>query len=168
MLLTEKKSDASLKMILTSNSQDPAEKSEEKEKENGFIIGIRRGEQFCNLGFVGALVYRNGSRDESLGSPGAKSEVVKVSRNKDKSVSKGSNVCSKEEFDSMLDKAEDKAKELASDILAGSIDVNPYYEKKEDYACQYCALKGICGFDPKIKGYEYRKLGQEAPEEDEE
>ena len=120
---------------------------------------------------VGAIVNDDKvleSLDESLGTPGAKSEVVKVSRNKDNSVSKGSNVCSKEEFDSMLDKAEDKAKELASDILAGSIDVNPYYEKKEDYACQYCALKGICGFDPKIKGYEYRKLGEEVPEEEEE
>lgn len=120
---------------------------------------------------VGAIVNDDKvleSLDESLLTPGAKSEVVKVSRNKDKTLSKSSNVCSREEFDSMLTKAEDKAKELASNILAGSIDVNPYYEKKEDYACQYCPLYGICGFDTKIKGYEYRKLGDEGPEEDEE
>ena len=120
---------------------------------------------------VGAIVNDDKvleSLDESLATPGAKSEVVKVSRNKDNSISKSSNVCSREEFDSMLVKAEDKAKELASDILAGSIDINPYYEKKEDNACQYCALNGICGFDPKIKGYEYRKLSDAEPEEDEE
>ena len=120
---------------------------------------------------VGAIVNDDKvleSLDEGLSAAGAKSDVVKVSRNKDNSVSKTSNVCTKEEFDSMLDKAEDKAKELASDILSGSIDINPYYEKKEDNACMYCALKGICGFDPKIKGYEYRKFGETEPEEDEE
>ena len=68
----------------------------------------------------------------------------------------------------MLDKSEDKAKELATDILAGKIDINPYYEKKEDNACRYCVLNGICGFDPKIKGFEYRKLSDAEPEEDEE
>ncbi|MBQ2184606.1 MAG: PD-(D/E)XK nuclease family protein, partial [Lachnospiraceae bacterium] len=120
---------------------------------------------------VGAVVNDDKileSLDETLLTPGAKSEVIKVSRNKDKSISKGSNVCSMEEFNSMLEKAEEKAKELASDVLSGSIDINPYYEKKEDYACRYCALKGICGFDPKIKGYEYRQFGEAGIEEDEE
>ena len=120
---------------------------------------------------VGAVVNDDKileSLDETLLTPGAKSEVIKVLRNKDKSISKGSNVCSMEEFNSMLEKAEEKAKELASDVLSGSIDINPYYEKKEDYACRYCALKGICGFDPKIKGYEYRQFGEAGIEEDEE
>ncbi|MBR5066111.1 MAG: PD-(D/E)XK nuclease family protein, partial [Lachnospiraceae bacterium] len=120
---------------------------------------------------VGAIVNDDKvleSLDESLTTAGAKSEVIKVSRNKDNSISKNSNVFEKEDFDSMLDKAEDKAKELASDILSGSIDINPYYEKKDDNACRYCPLNGSCGFDLKIKGYEYRQLGEDAPEEDEE
>ena len=63
----------------------------------------------------------------------------------------------------MLDKAEGKALELSDDILAGSIDVNPVKEKKKT-ACEYCPLKGACGFDEKIKGYEFRTVGKDSGE----
>ena len=56
--------------------------------------------------------------------------------------------------------------ELSDAILAGSIDINPTLQKKAT-ACDYCALKGICGFDPKIKGYEYRVIGEKTEDADE-
>ena len=119
---------------------------------------------------VGAIVNDEKimqSLDESLAIPGTKSEVVKINKKKDNTPDSNSNVFSSEEFDSLLDTAEKKALELSADILSGSIDINPYVEKKKS-ACDYCPLKGYCGFDPRIRGYKYRKLDDTEPEEDEE
>ena len=32
-------------------------------------------------------------------------------------------------------------------------------------ACTYCAYYSVCGFDPKIQGYEYRRLKKFTDEE---
>ena len=119
---------------------------------------------------VGAIVNDEKimqSLDESLAIPGTKSEVVKINKKKDNTPDSNSNVFTSEEFDSLLDTAEKKALELSADILSGSIDINPYVEKNKS-ACDYCPLKGYCGFDPRIRGYKYRKLDDTEPEEDEE
>lgn len=44
-------------------------------------------------------------------------------------------------------------------ILAGDVSINPY-ERKNRTGCDYCPYAGICGFDKKIPGYEYRRLDQ--------
>lgn len=64
------------------------------------------------------------------------------------------NVLGKEEILSTLEEASKKIKELAKDISDGCIKVYPYYDSK--FSCSYCDYKSICGFDKKIKGYEYR------------
>lgn len=107
------------------------------------------------------------SLDESLAEAGTASEVVKIKKKKDNTPDAYSSVCSNEAFLDILDVAEDKALDLSGDILAGKIDVNPYKLKNET-ACKYCALKGICGFDRKIKGYEYRAIGPETSESEDE
>ena len=50
-------------------------------------------------------------------------------------------------------------------ILRGEIDCNPYKMGAEN-GCEYCDYQGICGFDVKIPGYEYRacKDGMEREE----
>lgn len=104
-----------------------------------------------------------GSLDPVLLNAKGKSDVVRVTKKADNTPDEYSITYSEEEFVSMLDKAEGKALELSDDILAGSIDVNPVKEKKKT-ACEYCPLKGACGFDEKIKGYEFRTVGKDSGE----
>ena len=40
----------------------------------------------------------------------------------------------------------------------GEIALNPY-ESGDRGACSFCAFKGVCGFDPTLRGYEKRDLG---------
>ena len=96
------------------------------------------------------------SLDKDLAEAGAKSEVVPVKINKDKSVAKASSVYSPDEFNAFLEMAEEKAISLSKEILSGAIEINPIKNSKDDTACKYCVLNGICGFDERIKGYEYR------------
>lgn len=117
---------------------------------------------------VGAIVNDDTvmeSLDSDLAVPGTKSEAVKITKKKDNTPDSYSNVFSSEEFDSMLIKAEEKAKELAGDILSGCIDINPYLEKNKT-ACDFCPIRGYCGFDIKLKGFEYRKFDESSPEEE--
>ena len=43
--------------------------------------------------------------------------------------------------------------------------INPY-AMGERTACDFCPYKAICGFDEKIAGYEYRKLGKSEKKEE--
>ena len=97
------------------------------------------------------------SLDETLNEGGVRSEVIPVKTNKDGSASKASSVCTQENFNKLLDMAEAKALSLSEEILSGAIELNPL-KKTKDTPCQRCALNGICGFDERIDGYEYRSM----------
>lgn len=71
----------------------------------------------------------------------------------------------KEEMLEVLNFVNAKVKELGSKILDGNIEVKPVEEEK--FACAYCNYKSICGFDRKIKGYEYNKAFSKADREEE-
>lgn len=60
-----------------------------------------------------------------------------------------------EEFIGLLDIAEEKALSNAASILNGKADIRPIRNKSTD-ACEYCSLKGACGFDKRIPGYVVR------------
>ena len=57
-----------------------------------------------------------------------------------------------------------KAREIGQEILGGNVEVNPFAYQKES-ACDYCPYRNVCGFDEKIPGYSYRRLGTCKPEE---
>ena len=63
-----------------------------------------------------------------------------------------SSLLTDEHFSMLLSFTEDKLKKIGSQILSGSIDVNPYrYMKKS--ACTYCPYKSLCRFDRQINNY---------------
>lgn len=82
----------------------------------------------------------------------------------DGSVSKSSQKLSQEEMTLLSQFASQKIKSLGREIYQGNIAVSPYV-LKEKCACDYCPYHGICGFDPGVEGYAYRKLGQEKDRE---
>ena len=88
------------------------------------------------------------------------SSVIPVTKNKDGSLSKASSVLSEEQMELITEYAGKKAKELGSQILKGHVEVAPY-ELDKRTGCDYCPYHGICGFDERISGYEYRKLEKE-------
>lgn len=94
--------------------------------------------------------------DETL-EPGKKSLVIPVGYNKDGSLSSHSQVASKEQFQALSGYVNEKIRTIGKKILAGDVQVNPYKMRKKS-ACDYCSYKGICGFDERIPGYQYRRL----------
>jgi len=92
------------------------------------------------------------------------SQVLPIGRNKDGSLSKSSKTLGEEDFQMISQFATYKMKQIGTDILKG--EVNPFpYAMGDRTGCDYCPYRGICGFDEKIPGYGYRKLGKVSKEE---
>ena len=92
------------------------------------------------------------------------SNVIPVTKNKDGSLSKQSSVLSEEKLRVLSAYADGKAKQLGSEILNGNVEITPY-EMDKRTGCDYCPYHGICGFDERIPGYKYRKIGKESKED---
>ena len=86
-----------------------------------------------------------------------KSEILPLERKKDGSFSAYSGVMNEEDMHLVSNYVNLKIKQLGSDILDGTISVNPY-EQNGNQACTYCAYKSVCGYDGRIEGYRMRKL----------
>ena len=92
------------------------------------------------------------------------SNVIPVTKNKDGSISKQSSVLSEEKLRLITSYADGKATQLGSEILRGNVEISPY-EMDKRTGCDYCPYHGICGFDERIPGYKYRKIGKESKED---
>ena len=86
-----------------------------------------------------------------------KSKVIPVETTKTGSFSKRSSTVSNASFKAMCSFVMDKVKEYGNEIIDGDISLEPY-KMGTKTACDYCDYKGICGFDQKLPGSEYRKL----------
>ena len=86
-----------------------------------------------------------------------KSDVVPVERKRDGSYSAKSSVISMENLQEVSDYVNVKIKQIGKEIVNGSIAVNPCSQGNMT-ACDYCAYKSVCGFDPGIQGYRLREL----------
>ena len=82
-----------------------------------------------------------------------------VAFNKDGGLRKGASAATREQFRLLNQYVKNKIQDIRSDILSGDAQVSPYELGKKN-ACTYCQYQGVCGFDKKIPGYEYRRLKQ--------
>lgn len=85
-----------------------------------------------------------------------KSDVIPVTLKKNRELASGSKVYSRGEFDQLRKEVTEVVCMLAEQILDGDVQANPAVWKDKT-ACEYCPYRGVCGFDPSIHGYEYRK-----------
>lgn len=85
-----------------------------------------------------------------------KSEVIPVERKKDGTLSARSDVYGQDELKVISSYVNQKVRCIGKEILMGHKEVNPYEEGNKN-ACEYCAYKKVCGFDPSIPGYSVRK-----------
>ncbi len=85
------------------------------------------------------------------------SSVIPVALNKDMSVSgRSASAVPAADFGELSDYVNKKIRNAAEQILSGDIRVQPF-ELSGRTGCDYCSYRSICGFDPRIPGYQYRK-----------
>ncbi|HIT91252.1 MAG TPA: helicase-exonuclease AddAB subunit AddB [Candidatus Merdenecus merdavium] len=92
------------------------------------------------------------------------SKVIPVTLNKEGFPTKTSSVASKEQFEVLSNYVNDKISKIGKEILNGNMNVEPY-ELGTKNSCEYCQYKKICGFDPQIPGYKFRRFRKYKPED---
>ncbi len=92
------------------------------------------------------------------------STVIPITRNKTSGLRASKNILSTEDFQLISDFAGRKMSEIGTEIMQGEISAAPY-RKGDKNGCAYCPYSGVCGFDEKIPGYEYRDLTKENAED---
>lgn len=85
------------------------------------------------------------------------SSVIPVSVNKDGSLGKASRTMNTNQFAAMSAYVNKKMQDLGKEIMEGDVSREPY-ERKNQTACDYCAFRGVCGFDLKDKTVKFRRL----------
>ncbi len=75
-----------------------------------------------------------------------------------------SSVANRERFGALRGFVRSRLKQAGTEILNGAIGAAPYRQGSRT-ACDYCPYHGVCGFDRRLPGFEYRKLKDKKPEE---
>lgn len=88
----------------------------------------------------------------------AESSVIPVKYKKNGELASASQTATAEQFELIRQFTDAKVRKIGQDILNGKIDINPVMEQSAQSSCQYCAYKGICGFDKKLPGYKEREM----------
>lgn len=86
------------------------------------------------------------------------SSVIPVKYKKNGELASASQTATAEQFELIRQFTDAKVRKIGQDILNGKIDINPVMEQSAQSSCQYCAYKGICGFDKKLPGYKEREM----------
>ena len=87
----------------------------------------------------------------------AAAAVIPVALKADGSLKAASKTASAGEFEVMSAHAGRKIEEAGREIFAGNTAVRPYM-LGDKTGCDYCPYHTVCGFDPRIPGFSYRKL----------
>ena len=82
-----------------------------------------------------------------------------LSYNKSGTLRKGASVATEEEFAALGKFVKQKIENVKEAIYNGNVEASPY-ELKDRNACTYCPYQGVCGFEKKIPGYEFRRIKQ--------
>lgn len=86
-----------------------------------------------------------------------KSDVIPVFRKKDGTLSSASSVLDTKQLETMEKYVQKKVTETGKQILSGQFDCRPF-RLDQKTGCDYCPYHSVCGFDPALEGYEYRRL----------
>ncbi len=92
------------------------------------------------------------------------SDVVPVAKKNDEIAERRSQTAGEERFRVLGDHVNRKMRHMGREILDGNIAVSPYKNGKKT-ACDYCPYHGMCGFDLKTDGYQFRRFDKISPEE---
>ncbi len=130
----------------------------------GDMLNAAMNETFKKLKQDGYFVG-NDNVMEALQSRESDVPVVPLSFTKDGKLTSGSKAVTADDMDMLIGFVHNKSGELGEKIISGEIEKNPYITEgvmgginEKVTPCMYCDFNNICGFDKKIKGYDYRVL----------
>ena len=83
--------------------------------------------------------------------------VIPVGLKKDGTFNAHSKVASEADFTLLTDFVKKKVVDMGNAIARGEIEAAPYCKPKS-IGCKYCPYHSICGFDPRMDGFAYRRL----------
>lgn len=92
------------------------------------------------------------------------SDVIPVGLNKDGSLKKTSKAMATADFAALSAYVNETILHLGQRMIRGDISVSPY-ASADRTGCDYCNYRAICQFDPKMPGFEYRRLEEISEEE---
>ena len=92
------------------------------------------------------------------------SAVIPVAEKTDGSLKATSKTASGEDFLVMSEYVRQTIKDAGRRIMDGDVAVQPY-ELSDRTGCDYCPYHMVCGFDPRLSGFSYRKLEKFASED---
>lgn len=137
------------------NVKDPMEEWKEGETDEELQLRILKDLR------VNGLVQDNDTvichLDRDLADGANESMVLPIKYNKNGTLAATSSAVSLKKMEQLSEYVNQTIRKIGTQILDGHVAVNPY-EKGAKTGCDYCPYKGICGFDSKIPGYEYRRL----------
>ncbi|MCD8365500.1 MAG: PD-(D/E)XK nuclease family protein, partial [Clostridiales bacterium] len=86
-----------------------------------------------------------------------KSDVIPVTLKKYLTPGKtGTSAASTEDFELLTEYVGRCMEEEGRQMMEGDINVRPY-RLGDQTGCDYCAYRSVCGFDPKVDGYEFKR-----------
>ena len=88
----------------------------------------------------------------------SESSVIPVKYKKNGELASASQTVTAEQFELIRQFTDEKVRKIGQDIRNGNIDISPVMEQSAQNSCQYCAYKGVCGFDKKLPGYKEREM----------
>ena len=107
---------------------------------------------------LNGLVNENPEVYESMDTDFAgNSAVIPVGKKTDGSLKATSKVAGAGEFHAMSSYVNEKIMQMGKEIFAGNIAIRPYQLDGRS-GCDYCPYHTVCGFDPRLPGFSYRKL----------
>lgn len=112
-------------------------------------------------GLVRAELDTASLMDRSL-APGVNSQVIPVAYKKDGTLSAYSPALEEDAFNTVCQYVGSKVKKIGQEIMDGEISIKPY-QLGDRNACSYCSYNGVCTFDRRLSGYEFRKLQDGKP-----
>lgn len=93
-----------------------------------------------------------------------KSIAIPVTFDKEGNARESSSVLTTEQIHCLAEHSGKLIQEARKRMKEGDISVNPY-RKEDRTGCDYCSYRELCGFDPKLPGYQYHNLKQYDEEE---
>lgn len=89
--------------------------------------------------------------------PDASPKVLPVKLKKDGTLSALSSAATPDNFEVLSWHVKRTTRQLGEKIFSGDIGVHPYrYGTRK--ACDYCSFKAVCGFDPELEGFDWKRL----------
>ncbi len=131
-------------------------------EENQEIIESELRKQFKMQGLILADSNIVKKMDTNLEKTGGKSNIIDASILKSGDVGKNDRNISRKQFEDLQVYIEKTIKQISSEILNGSIPIEPYYNvQSKATGCDYCQYKAICKFN-QVSQNSYRYISKDS------